>query len=404
VEFARADRWGTLRFVPHERLQGTVDGWVPSACAQAAAGGWHPEDALFAPLHAASGEMVGVLSVDLPDDGRRPGPLQRELLEMFAAQAGIAIDNALLTERLRREHERVRASEESLTLAFTGADVGMAMLALGPDDAGQFLRVNPALERMTGYTAAQLTSMRVADLSHPDDLRVTRDQLSRARSDESNGYGVEARYVRADGRHIWVSASTSIIRNGRGDVLYGFVQAHDITERRATERQLRRAATRDPLTGLLNRSALENHLAGAVASARQGAHTGAVVFCDLDGFKDVNDRSGHDAGDTVLQAVAVRLQAASRDGDVVARLGGDEFVLVIAEIDEASLRSLMARLLAELAKPIQHRGAAVQITASLGVTVLDGHTAAPAAILRQADMAMYQAKRAGRNRTAFHAA
>jgi diguanylate cyclase (GGDEF)-like protein/PAS domain S-box-containing protein len=404
AEFARADHWGTLRFVPHERLDGPARGWVSSAEAPTAAGAWHPEDALFAPLHAASGELVGMLSVDLPRDGRRPGPLQRELLEMFAAHAGVAIDNARLAAQLREEHERLRASEESLSLAFLGSDVGMGMIGLGPGDAGCFLRVNPALEKITGYSAEQLGSMRVADLSHPDDLAGSRDQLGRALRDGSKSYGGESRYVRADGTLIWLSISNTIVRNGRGDIMYGFVQAHDVTDRRAAEQQLRRAATRDPLTGLPNRAALDNHLAAAVSAVRRTGRSGAVVFCDLDGFKAVNDSLGHDAGDAVLQAVAARLQAALREGDLVARLGGDEFVLVIEDIADEALRALTDRLLDELAQPIRDDGRSLRVTASLGVAVLDRHATDPAALLRRADTAMYEAKRNGRNRLAYAAA
>ena len=403
-EFALADHWGSLRFVPHERLQGPVAGWVPSC---PATGGWHPEDALFAPLYAASGELVGVLSVDLPHDGRRPGPLQRELLEMFAAQAGIAIDNARLSAQLRRDHERLQASEESLSLAFDGSDVGMAMIQLEPPDAGRVLRANPALARLTGYSAEELTRMRVADLSHPQDLAASRDGLSdalrQALDEGSEGYRMEKRYVRSDGRVIWLSISNRIIRDAEGGALYGFVQAQDVTERRATEQVLVQAATRDPLTGLLNRTALLQHLANAVVADRI-RRPGAVVFCDLDGFKAVNDSRGHDAGDTVLVTVARRLQAAVRDGDAVARLGGDEFVLVVHDIDEPGLEDLAHRLLKEVAQPIHHQGRRLKVTASLGLTMLDGGLLDPATILRQADQAMYQAKKAGRNRHAFHAA
>ena len=400
-EFALADRWGTLRFVPHERLAGPPRGWVPPVAAAAVPDAWHPEDALYAPMHAASGELVGVLSVDLPRDGARPGPLKRELLEVFAAHAGIAIDNALLAERLHRDHERLRASEESLSLAFAGSDVGMAMIELGPADPGRFLRVNPALSRMTGYSAEELTAMRVGDLCHPEDLAANRQELEQALREGTEGYGLESRYLRADQSVIWVSATNSIIRNASGEVLYGFVQAQDISARRVLEDELVQAATRDPLTGLANRTALEAHLCAALTGAHRSRRPGAVVFCDLDGFKAVNDTLGHEAGDTVLRAVAGRLQAALREGDVVARLGGDEFVLVVQDIDEPGLCALAERLLHELAQPIAHGGRVLTVTASLGLTVVDDHVADAAALLRRADLAMYEAKQAGRNRHAF---
>jgi hypothetical protein len=136
-QFAAAECWGSLRFVPHGRLPAdALDGWVPSPAdlpVVDAADAWHPLDALFAPLRAPSGDLVGILSVDLPEDGRRPGALQCELLEMYAAQAGIAVDNARLAERLR-------ASEASFRLAFDGSACGMMMTGLDPRDPGRLLR------------------------------------------------------------------------------------------------------------------------------------------------------------------------------------------------------------------------------------------------------------------------
>ena len=153
AEFAVAEHWGGLRFVPHDRIpEEAITGWIPPADADLAVDdpdAWHPWDALFAPLTAPSGELVGMLSVDLPHDGRRPGLLQRELLEMFATQAGIAVDNARLSERLR-------ASEASFRLAFDGAATAMTMTSLDPRDAGRFLRVNDAMCALTGYTASEL--------------------------------------------------------------------------------------------------------------------------------------------------------------------------------------------------------------------------------------------------------
>ena len=150
-EFAVAEHWGPLRFVPHDRLPDGAGGWVPPAtsCPGDHPDAWHPLDALFAPLRCPAGTLVGMLSVDLPHDGRRPGPLQQELLSMFATQAGIAIDNQRLTEQLN-------VSEQSFRLAFEGAGIGMTMISLDPADPGRFLRVNDAMCRITGYSAEEL--------------------------------------------------------------------------------------------------------------------------------------------------------------------------------------------------------------------------------------------------------
>lgn len=401
IEFGVAEHWGGLRFVPHDRLPaGVVTGWVPPA--EAVVGdtvsvtgdaddstAWHPLDALFAPLHAPSGRLVGMLSVDLPADGRRPGPLQRELLEMFAAQAGIAIDNARLTEQLH-------ASEEGFRLAFDGAGTGMSMVSLDPADPGRYLRVNDALCGITGYTAEDLIQRTAADITHPDDLES--DQAALAQAVVCGGqdvYRTEKRYIRADGSLIWVSITTSAIRTSSGRVLYGIMQVEDISARKAGEAELVHRAAHDPLTGLPNRSTLTDRLAVAVDRARASGEAGAVLFCDLDGFKAVNDTHGHDVGDQVLQVISARLAEQVRPGDLVARLGGDEFVVVAEQVSDAETEGLARRLEDAVAAPITVDAVTVTLTVSVGTARLNG-TAEVSDLLRTADVAMFTAKGARR--------
>ena len=393
-EFARADHWGALRFVPHDRLPEQVAGWVPDVAASDAPDAWHPLDALFAPLHAISGEVVGVLSVDLPADGRRPGPLQRELLEMFAGQAGIMIGNARLVEELRREHQRLRASEESFRLAFDGAGVGMAMIGLAGPDAGCFLRANEALARLTGHPVARLLTMRTTDLVHPDDRAGHLAALDGARSEVQRA---ERRLLTAAGTTLWVSITTAPVHIGADDV-QGFAQVEDVTARRLAQEELAAAARRDPLTGLLNRTALLERLGGAVERSRRSGRPGAVLFCDLDGFKAVNDTLGHDVGDLVLAAVASRLGDQLRTVDTAARLGGDEFVVVVEDVDDAALEQLTERIRRVLSEPIVIGGRTLPLlTISIGISRLSADAPDVDTLLRQADRAMYDAKAAGRD-------
>jgi diguanylate cyclase (GGDEF)-like protein/PAS domain S-box-containing protein len=394
LEFAIAEDWGGLRFVPHDRLPaGAVTGWIPppEACPVGdAPDAWHPLDALFAPLRCPSGKLVGMLSVDLPDDGRRPGPLQRELLAMFATQAGIAIDNARLTEQLH-------ASEESFRLAFEGAGIGMTMVSLDPTDLGRFLRVNDAMCAITGYSADQLTARTSADITHPDDRALDAAAFTRALAEgHAPVYRAQKRYVRPDGSLVWVSITMSVVRLASGDLLYGITQVEDITARRAAEAELRHRAAHDPLTGLANRATLTDRLAHATAGFDVRAGTGAVLFCDLDGFKSVNDTYGHDVGDTVLRVVAARLTEQVRPCDtVVARLGGDEFVVLAADLTLSDAEGLAARIERCVAGPIAVGGVTVTITVSIGITPLTHRS--PAQLLRDADTAMYRAKVAGKN-------
>lgn len=407
-EFAVAEHWGRLRFVAHDRVpDDAITGWIPPADAGPAVEGpdaWHPWDALFAPLTAPSGELVGMLSVDLPEDGRRPGARQRELLEMFATQAGIAIDNARLSERLR-------ASEASFRLAFDGAAVGMTMTSLDPRDAGRFLRVNDAMCAITGYAAGELTALTFADITHPDDLPAGLDALAAAVTGRSLVDRAEKRYIRRDGSYVWVAITSSVIRLESGENVHAITQVEDITDRKAAETELTWLVTHDPLTRLLNRAGLNDQLAVALQeshltdSAKPG-QAGALLYCDLDGFKGVNDTYGHDLGDRVLRVAADRLTEQVRDRDRVARLGGDEFVIIAQHVTLDGAVALAERIERSLAEPLQVDGVTVAITVSIGVAQLSDVPSAAGpdvtALLHIADTAMYQAKANGRNGHAVH--
>ena len=180
TEFAIADAWGKLRFVPHERLpEGEVVGWVPDVPVSDDPAAWHPLDALFAPLYSSDGELVGMLSVDLPEDQRRPGPVHRELLEIFATQAGVAIDKARLTDQLLAEKTRLEASEATFRLVFEGAGNGMATIGFDGPERGRILRVNDAFCRMTGYVASDLLGARLAQFLRDEEPGSTRTRPGR---------------------------------------------------------------------------------------------------------------------------------------------------------------------------------------------------------------------------------
>ncbi len=163
AEIERAKPLGQLRYLAFtEPDNEAITSWVPDIPVSDDPDAWHPLDALFAPLYSISGTLVGVLSVDLPASGRRPDDVQRALLEMFATQAGIALDNARLMSR-------VRASEESFRIAFENAPIGMSLVDFSPENAGRFLRVNEAMARMTGHSRRHLETLSISDVTHPAD-------------------------------------------------------------------------------------------------------------------------------------------------------------------------------------------------------------------------------------------
>ena len=179
----------------------------------------------------------------------------------------------------------------------------------------------------------------------------------------------------------------------------------DITEIALARERISSLAYSDPLTGLANRTSLGPSLEQAVQRARRRNSKLAVVFIDLDGFKQVNDAHGHDAGDALLIEVAARLRKHLRSSDLIARLGGDEFLVVLEDIqDLVPVEAVSRKLLSELARPFALATGEVQVTASIGVSALPDDAMDGAALMKHADTAMYTAKQAGKNTLRFYSA
>ncbi len=385
--FDRSEVWGLLRFESHELAsQDDILYWVPDIPVSTEKDAWHPLDALFAPLHSVNGDLVGILSVDLPDDGRMPGPMQRELLEMYAVQAGIAIDNARLSERLR-------ASEQSFRLAFDNAPIGMSIVDFTPVSSGRLQRVNEAMCLMLGYSRRQLETLTIYDITHPDDHDADHEVLARVTNGEIDHYRREKRYLRADGHDVWISLATSVVRDANGAALYGVSQFEDISDRRAEHQELTRRARLDPRTGLLNRSELASRVETSILEARSSGRHGALLFCDLDRFKPVNDTYGHAVGDHVLAIIAKRLAAQVRTADTAARFGGDEFVIVADDLSGEMLDELVERLRESVAAPIDAAGTTVSLAITVGTVAITGDVAETALdLIGAADIDMYARK------------
>lgn len=200
----------------------------------------------------------------------------------------------------------------------------------------------------------------------------------------------------------WVAVSLSSLSepDGAGQPL-ALVILHDVTEHWSARARLDREAREDPLTGLINRGELLRQL-GALQNESDGPHVG-VIFLDLDGFKLVNDTRGHHVGDELLVAVARRIRAAVRPEDSLARIGGDEFVVLCPRLaDPQDVRAIAERVRATLDRPVSVEGRAHRISMSVGISLSRADAIDPANLLRQADMAMYRAKDAGRNTVRLH--
>ncbi|MFJ6086449.1 diguanylate cyclase CdgB [Streptomyces sp. NPDC092369] len=462
------EHWGDLVFIPHTEGwildDDDVPQWYTDGPAPRFEDEWHPSDRLFAPLFTpgvnggACGELIGVLSVDRPRNGRRPGAWGREALQMYAFQAAIAISNARLRAnmqralvRLEREQQALRASEESFRQAFEYAPSGMAIAEMGGDQHGRILRTNDALCRLLGRPASAMRRYAFSDLVHPEDIGT----LLRT---SAEGGRAELRLGRRDGTYVWVSLRNSVVADAADGPRFLLTHVEEIEERKRRELQLAHRASHDSLTGLPNSAELRSRLSSrlcqrattpgaletldAAAYGHQaydanghgfdyrpgggleviggsgaldsfggldgfdhhvhtvapegerddGSKGLAVLFCDLDGFKSINDRFGHNSGDAVLIEVARRLSRGVRDGDTVARLGGDEFVVLADGLGRADAQDLAVRLRNEIIQPIRVDGRAMRVGASFGIGWAHcGMTADE--VLKSADERMYVEKR-----------
>jgi diguanylate cyclase (GGDEF)-like protein/PAS domain S-box-containing protein len=292
-----------------------------------------------------------------------------------------------ISERKEAESAR-RVADEQFRTAFDDAPIGMALVA--PD--GEWLRVNPALCAIVGYSPEELLGKTFQDITHPDDLDADVGLLREVLSGERSGYQLEKRYLRSTGEVVWALLSVSLVRDASDRPLHFISQVQDVTERRALEAQLRRLATRDDLTGLSNRRMFQRALAQQIPRIARYREEASVLVGDLDGFKAVNDTHGHHAGDALLRHVAGVLAARLRESDVLARLGGDEFAILLPRTDGAAAGQVAAALEHDVAtNPLALDGVEIHARISIGVAVLNAEGRTDDA-LREADRAMYRVK------------
>jgi diguanylate cyclase (GGDEF)-like protein/PAS domain S-box-containing protein len=295
--------------------------------------------------------------------------------------------------------DTVRHSEAKLRAVFNQAAIAIAMLDLD----GCFLEVNPSLERLLGFDSASLIGRPWTGFSPPEDLQLTTQLVAGLRAHERDSVTIEQRFVRADGRVLWTLLTLSRVDNPTGSA--GLIaMLHDISERRALEAQLTWQAFHDPLTNLANRALFRERVESALSQRGTIEGSVAVLFLDLDNFKTVNDSMGHAAGDQLLFEVGRRLLNATRGCDTVARLGGDEFAILVnnVRVAEDCIR-VAERVLQSMQQSVALDGGDVAVSASIGI-VRDAAAETADDLLRNADVAMYNAKQRGRGRFSFYEA
>ncbi|EZP17435.1 hypothetical protein V550_04621 [Pseudomonas aeruginosa BWH049] len=287
-----------------------------------------------------------------------------------------------MLERLEHSEARDRAILQSMRDGYFEMDVD-----------GVILTVNPALCQLLGQTRETLIGHPYYELLGEDDLARARQPFQRAmQSGAGKTFAIPLQ--RADGSLGYFEATVSLIHDLQGELRGYRGIVRDVSDQIAYQQQLLEMAYRDPLTGLGNRKAFDEQLGQALLRAGSGGSELALLYLDLDRFKEVNDRFGHDVGDALLKAVAERVRSTLRQPDKAYRLGGDEFAVLLEDSQENNPQRLAERLLAALVQPLALNGERIDfVTPSIGIALYPRHAGDAEGLVRAADSAMYQAKR-----------
>ena len=298
-----------------------------------------------------------------------------------------------------RHLSQLRDSEQRFHSAFSHAAIGMALVT----DKGHVLQANVAMLNLLGCTEAELIGHDFQDFVHPDDTGTLGAQWHSLLSHTGVDAVVEIRCRRPRGQHVVVALHSGHFSDRDASAPCLILQAQDITARRHAEAQLHHIAYHDGLTSLANRIRFGHCLDAAIARRRADSrYHFAVMYLDFDRFKLINDTLGHTAGDQFLTLVAQRISQEVRPCDIVGRLGGDEFAILVDGLNDEPEALVMAdRLQRVLAEPFQLDGNELTTSASIGITFSSVGYDTPGDVLRDADIAMYRAKAAGRARTAL---
>ncbi len=299
----------------------------------------------------------------------------------------------------KRAELALREAEEQYRTIFKENSIGMCYYSTAD---GRYLNVNPAFARIFGYDSPEEMLARV---TNPSQLYVDpsrRLEFGRQLREHGKTEKREFQAYRKDGSKVWLRGSAGALHSADGKVLHYVGAVEDITDQKLLEEQVRYLAYYDALTGLANRTLLQDRLAKALAGARRHGEKVALLFLDLDRFKTINDSLGHSVGDLLLKEVAERLKKWAREQDTVARLGGDEFVVVLTAVKDVAGAAVAAdRLMKTMSTEFMAQGHLLSPTCSLGISVYPDHGRDGEALIKNADAAMYCAKENGRNNFQF---
>jgi diguanylate cyclase (GGDEF)-like protein/PAS domain S-box-containing protein len=340
-----------------------------------------------------NGTFWGQLGVDDVQNTRLWTPVEIEALRTFADVIG-----ALLT----REHTEAALQKSELLFRTVSESVIDGVITVGVDDRIRYW--NKAAEQMFGYSAIEAQGKHLHDLIAPDRYHTLAGQAMQrfAATGEGDILGKtrEVTALHKDGSEFDIEMAINAMTVGTERLAVGVVR--DITERKRSQANVLWLARNDLLTGLSNRAVFVEALNNAIAQAKRGSRGFAVLYLDLDHFKDINDTLGHPAGDLLLSAVAERLRTSVRSVDTVARFGGDEFAVIALDIrDSQEAGTLAEKLVTEIGRPFETAASELRTGVSIGIAVYGPDSLDAESLLSHADVALYRAKAEGRGGFAF---
>ncbi|MFZ6656767.1 EAL domain-containing protein [Undibacterium sp. TJN19] len=295
--------------------------------------------------------------------------------------------------QLKEVEQALLLREQALVSSSNGI-----MITRSDDSDHPIVYVNPAFERITGYSAQEVIGREGRFLVREDLAQPDLEEIRTALREKRPGCALLRNY-RKDGTQFWNELHISPVKDASGAATTHFVSViNDVSERVNYQKELEYQATHDSLTGLANRNLLNDRITQAIAWAKRQNLSVGLMLLDLDHFKLINDASGHGAGDAMLKQVAQRLTHCVRETDTVARLGGDEFVIILTDLPETGDVDVVAeKILGALARPFEIDGHDVFVTASIGISLYPRDGDHGEILLRYADIAMYRVKEHGRN-------
>jgi diguanylate cyclase (GGDEF)-like protein/PAS domain S-box-containing protein len=342
----------------------------------------------------AGGDLRERVKLDTRDELSWVGDSFNEMADGF---------NAMLEARKKAEEELADAAKD-LRIAAIAFETQMAIVIT--DTTPKILRVNKAFEEITGYTAEEVIGHNPSMLKGEEKPAAFYEEMWATLFRDGKWSG-EMLNRRKNGETYPKWQTITAVSAPDGTLTHYVGSFFDITDRKKAEQDIHQLAFYDPLTKLPNRRLLLDRLQQALASSARSGEHGAIIFLDLDNFKTINDTKGHDCGDLLLIEAAKRLQSCVREGDTVARLGGDEFVVMLEGLKGETERvaaladEVGEKILAVLDRPYLIKEYELHCTSSIGINLFSGHGDSADDLLKYADIAMYQAKAAGRNTLRF---